>query len=418
MPHSTKSVSSKARRVPITGAAGPLKPATRDILLAVTGESPAILTETIWCLATQGDEPFVPHEVIAITTTVGQAKLEALLLKAVDGWGGRTVWHALSEALAAKGLPVDGRLQLRVRLIEKTASKPGLVEQLDDIRDREDNEAAADSILRVAQEVCFAEQNRVVASVAGGRKSMGALMYAVMSLVGKEHDRVTHVLVDFPYDTRLDPMFYFPGQPVQELRDAKKVVHRADQAKLDLAEVPFVVLRRRFGDLAKREPTFMALVRRHNALLGGQGVDIVLDVAKGALEVDGERLPNLAPHHVLQLEFFLRLAEAELHPRDHAEACELFRVWRHKLLGELESADTAIVSATILSAVRQLPEPQLTMSLSTEDTNWLKALTGEDYKDPLSRVRSWLREKGSRWQMGTERAAYDLPPHSQVIIRR
>jgi CRISPR-associated protein (TIGR02584 family) len=415
MPRIPKSKTAGPRRS-ASAACQPSPPATRDILLAVTGDSPAILTETIWFLATQAEDAFVPHEVLAVTTTRGKSAIEKQLLGSEPSAGGSTIWHALSQALAARGIPVEGRLQLRIRLIEQTSPKPGPVRELEDIRDRKENEAAADSILRVAQEVCIPERNRVVASIAGGRKAMGALLYAVMSLVGKEQDRVTHVLVAPPYDTKLQPMFYFPAQPVQELCDAQGNVHRAQDAKLDLAEVPFVVLRRRFGDLAKREPTFMALVRRHNAASGDLGADITLDVAKGLLDVDGAQL-SLAPHHTLQIEFLLRLAQARLQPSGHTEACELFRVWRHPLTAESEATDKLVVDAQLLDRVRRLPKPRLAMSLPEEARNCLKKLSGEDYKDPLSKVRIWLRAQGSRWQMGSERAAYELPPGSRVTVR-
>jgi len=412
--HSKTSARSSALKTPSKPST--LNPQPSTILLAVTGDSPAILTETLWCLATQADDPFVPHEVLAITTTRGETALRQQLLTAPKGWNGRTVWDTLGDSLAARGLPTEGRLQFRVRLIEQTSPSPGPVRQLEDIRDREESEAAADTILRVAQEAALPEHNRVVASVAGGRKTMGALLYAVMSLVGKEHDRVTHVLVNPPYDTRLEPMFYFPVQPVQELRDAKGKIFRAEDAKLDLAEVPFVVLRHRFGDLAKREASFMALVRRHNASSGAVGADITLDVARGMLEVDGAHL-TLAPHHTLQIEFVLRLAQAGLQPRDHAEACELFRLWRSCLTGETDPADPAKAGANLVEQVGQLPKPRAARSLTDGDRNWLKNLTGDDYKDPLSKVRIWLREQGSRWQMGAERAAYELPPGSRATIQ-
>jgi hypothetical protein len=67
--------------------------------------------------------------------------------------------------------------------------------------------------------------------------------------------------------------------------------------------------------------------------------------------------------------------------------------------------------------VGQLPKPRTTGSLTDGDRNWLKNLTGDDYKDPLSKVRIWLREQGSRWQMGAERAAYELPTGSRVTIQ-
>lgn len=44
----------------------------RKILIAVTGVSPAILTETVWALAQRGD-PWIPDQVIAVTTRTGKA---------------------------------------------------------------------------------------------------------------------------------------------------------------------------------------------------------------------------------------------------------------------------------------------------------------------------------------------------------
>jgi hypothetical protein len=48
-----------------------MKTRNRRILIAVTGISPAILTETVWALA-QRDEPWLPDQVIAVTTRTGK----------------------------------------------------------------------------------------------------------------------------------------------------------------------------------------------------------------------------------------------------------------------------------------------------------------------------------------------------------
>src|SRR3990167_7844235 len=64
------------------------------VLIAVTGESPAILTETVWALA--HEKPRVrPHRVIAITTTRGRERLKAELLES-------GIWKALRKELGAK----------------------------------------------------------------------------------------------------------------------------------------------------------------------------------------------------------------------------------------------------------------------------------------------------------------------------
>jgi len=74
----------------------------RKILIAVTGVSPAILTETVWALA-QEEPSWIPDQVVAITTRTGKVVIEKLLL---DGGG----WGQLRAVLAKKGAPVDGAL--------------------------------------------------------------------------------------------------------------------------------------------------------------------------------------------------------------------------------------------------------------------------------------------------------------------
>jgi hypothetical protein len=50
----------------------------RDILLAVLGISPAILTETLWCLAHE-DPPILPERILVITTLQGRESLRRTL---------------------------------------------------------------------------------------------------------------------------------------------------------------------------------------------------------------------------------------------------------------------------------------------------------------------------------------------------
>ncbi len=47
-------------------------------LVAVSGMSPAILTETLWALG-QEEPPVVPDEVVVITTSAGEADLRHAL---------------------------------------------------------------------------------------------------------------------------------------------------------------------------------------------------------------------------------------------------------------------------------------------------------------------------------------------------
>src|SRR5205814_2260370 len=109
------------------------------------------------------------------------------------------------------------------------------------------NDAAAEMILDEVRRFTSNDDTRLIASIAGGRKTMGALLHAAMSLLGRRQDRLTHVLVNEPFDhPGLRPKFFFPGQPGtrHELRlpDGRLEVVPTAQARPELAEVPFAAL--------------------------------------------------------------------------------------------------------------------------------------------------------------------------------
>ena len=58
----------------------------RRILLAVTGLSPQIVTETLHALAIGNDTPFVPTEIHLITTAEGAERARLALLSDKPGW--------------------------------------------------------------------------------------------------------------------------------------------------------------------------------------------------------------------------------------------------------------------------------------------------------------------------------------------
>jgi CRISPR-associated protein (TIGR02584 family) len=62
------------------------------ILLAVTGMSPAVLTETVWALAHE-TPAVIPNEIIVLTTSVGEKAIQEQL------FGPDQVWQNLRNAL-------------------------------------------------------------------------------------------------------------------------------------------------------------------------------------------------------------------------------------------------------------------------------------------------------------------------------
>lgn len=237
----------------------------QTVLLAVTGMSPAILTETVWALATR--EKTIPARIIAVTTGAGRDRLSALW-KPDPALGGLTPWNALREGLQASGHDIEGLLRFGdtpddIRVITAHDHSTGRSFELEDIRTAAENTAAADFLLEQVRGIVSHPDTCLVASIAGGRKTMGTLLYAAVSLLGRDTDRVTHVLVEPPFETM--PGFWFPGQPAPKSRAARGK-SKALTPWVELADIPFVPLRRKITDTLGREPgsflTLTALCRK------------------------------------------------------------------------------------------------------------------------------------------------------------
>lgn len=299
----------------------------KTTLVTVSGISPAILTETLWALAVDKTFPCVPDEVVVITTRRGEEDIERLLLTPLPDWGDKTVWETLRADLLKKAkLPASHPcLQISLQVIDLPNPSTGIREKAHDIRSISDNAEAADFILRTLASHADAADTRVIASIAGGRKTMGALLYAAMTLVGKETDRVTHVLVSEPFETCRS--FFYPGQPVQNLEagpPGQSSAALAADAKIELADIPFVPLRNGFAELNEPRRSFGGLVTRYSHELSrplGRKPTIALDVALATLTVEGVRI-SLTGIELLACAFlYLRCKEgkAPFHRQKAAE---------------------------------------------------------------------------------------------------
>lgn len=361
-------------------------------LLAVVGISPAILTETIWALA-QGKPripPVIPDDVVAITTRRGAKSITEQLLTPAENFGGQTVWQALRQVLLGANSHADSRLTLYVRQIECPNPATGQVEFLEDIRSEEQNLAAAEFILKQVREQTVAADRQLIASLAGGRKTMGALLHAAFTHLARPRDRLTHVLVDEPFDGGLQPLFYYPTQPVQRLvaRDGKTFLAR--EARIELAEVPFVPLRVRFPDIAAVPTHFRTLVQKYVETFKR-------DASKPALVELHENPPRVIVDGVVvalegqrQLEvvsFLLRANQKQWLQDNQTEALEIFKAW-HGYAPELNCIRPPLrdTIGQLYNAMRAKP-----------GSSWINGAATEDIKRPLSFWRKALERAGSAW---------------------
>jgi CRISPR-associated protein (TIGR02584 family) len=302
-----------------TKTAKPLVPpaasaAQEVVLLAVTGMSPAILTETIWALAQEAPS-IVPTRVLVLTTLRGKDEIQRQLFTPLPAFAGKTAWEALREALAPQHPHLEGKLRFGItgddiRVITALDPKTHCSQELGDIRTRHDNDAAADFILEHVRSIVENPDQQLIASLAGGRKTMGALLYACMSLAARDTDRLTHVLVSEPYEMLRG--FYFPAQPPGGLSDLQGRPIDPAQARIELADVPFVALRNLFvRELHRKAGRFGRLVescREGIRQQAAERVKLVVETARPEIEVNGCRIKLSAREHLL-LHFLARRAK-------------------------------------------------------------------------------------------------------------
>lgn len=206
----------------------------RRILLAVTGLSPQIVTETLYALSMKNDPPSVPTEVHLITTSDGAKLAKAALLHPDGGQ-----FHALSV-----DYPIFNQTDFSEQNIHIIEDGEG--NELQDIRTPEQNASAADAITALVGNLTRDEHSAVHVSIAGGRKTMGFYLGYAFSMFARPQDRLSHVLVSQPFESH--PEFFFPPKTPRRLstRDGRHIDTK--DAIIQLAEIPFVRLRHGLSD--------------------------------------------------------------------------------------------------------------------------------------------------------------------------
>ena len=211
----------------------------RNILVAVLGLSPQILTETLYALVEE--QNFVPDEIHIITTNTGSNAVRTKLLD-----GDNSILNQFCEDLKTKmkGMHYtlcqdnDDPMYGENLFIHKLPNE--------DIRSSEDNMDIASFIIDKIRVLCEDNHARIHFSIAGGRKTMGFFAGYALSMFGRDQDRLSHVLVT-PADFETTGDFYYPKQREQQLKvvnrktGEEKVLTAAD-AQITLADIPYLRL--------------------------------------------------------------------------------------------------------------------------------------------------------------------------------
>ncbi len=263
-------------------------PAGRRILLAVTGLTPQVVTETVYALMREGPDR-VPHEVHILTTADGAERARLALLSDQPGWFQRL---RDDHGLAQIDFGVDN-----IHVLRGASGEP-----LTDIRSAADNALAADQIADWVRRFTQDPDTQLHVSLAGGRKTMGFFAGYALSLWGRDGDRLTHVLVSEPYESSWEFFYPTPYERIIETRGGKLADCR--QAIVTLADLPFVRLRHGLPPaLLSSQAGFAQAVQAAQSGLGPPRLSI--DLSMQSIEAAGLTIA-LAPAELAFLAWFAR----------------------------------------------------------------------------------------------------------------
>lgn len=183
----------------------------KNIVIAVAGHSPQIITETLYGLIVERHLKI--DSVYVITTVQGARAIDSLILK------GNKIYQLYNDyELPIEYLPIFKPIIIK--------DENGV--ELDDIRSPKENKLAAQCIINIIRDKTTDPETALHCSLAGGRKTMSAYMALAMNLFGREQDSLSHVLINPPELEGKDFFYPLPGD---------------SESRIELTEIPFIRLR-------------------------------------------------------------------------------------------------------------------------------------------------------------------------------
>ncbi|MBW1798797.1 MAG: TIGR02584 family CRISPR-associated protein, partial [Deltaproteobacteria bacterium] len=165
-----------------------------NVLLAVVGLSPQVITETLFALHQQKRSVDAIH---IITTRQGREMINAHLLSPTDG----NYYHYLKE------YGIDpATINFGFHTVHTVKDKNNM--EIDDIDGEEENELLLKKCLEITFHFTKDPDTAVFFSIAGGRKTMSTCLTVAAQVYGRPQDRLYHVLVSSEFENSRD--FYYP----------------------------------------------------------------------------------------------------------------------------------------------------------------------------------------------------------------
>lgn len=359
----------------------------RRILLAATGLSPQVLTETLYALCINSTPPWIPDEIHLITSREGAERARLALLDPTDGQ-----FHAFCDDYGLLGkiaFPAE-----HIHLIHDDGNAA-----LADIRTPQDNAHAADSIHALVREFTANPDTELHVSIAGGRKTMGFYLGYCLSLAARPQDSLSHVLVPEPFESL--PDFYYPPATPRLLhtRDGRPI-HTSD-ARIMLAHIPFVRLRPLLPAAALApELSFSQAVEATQAHL--EQPRLRIDLKHRQIQC-GRTVLNLAPQLFAWYAWLAQRCRAEHPPARHTDADPAEFLELYAQLISRDAADWEVAASLLNEGFSKefFEQKCAKVNASLKKTLGLAAtpyLITRQGKRPLSRHGLTLDAKNILWE--------------------
>ncbi|MCF6246497.1 MAG: CRISPR-associated ring nuclease Csm6 [Desulfobacula sp.] len=203
----------------------------KNILLAVVGLSPQVITETLYALLEAGKDI---HEIIVITTRQGKERIYSTLFAGEKG--------NFNQFLLEYDIPKDSIL-FNHGSIHVICDENGNV--ISDLTTEDENRHLLKLCLKLSFKLTNMPGSAIYFSVAGGRKTMSSCLTLAAQLYGRPQDRLCHVLISPEFES--NPCFYYPPKINTSIKlknkDGETFYKNTKYAKINLVNIPFVSIR-------------------------------------------------------------------------------------------------------------------------------------------------------------------------------
>ncbi len=201
----------------------------KNILIAVSGLTPQVVSETFFCLCVQKKIPL--HEIYIVTTIEGKKNIKE--------------YYFNNRVTGKKEGPFNLRQEISDMCKLYKITPPAFSEtskyiiiadeetlQMPDVRTDNENRLFPNLISNFIRKKSRDNNTALYCSLSGGRKTMSAYMGFALSIYARENDKLYHVLADDKFE-----------------KTGKFYPHKKDNGdSLVLSEVPFLRLRNILAD--------------------------------------------------------------------------------------------------------------------------------------------------------------------------